>query len=81
MPKPLTDASPAPVAFSYIRFSHPDQAKGDSVRRQAEAAREWCERNKIKLDTSTTFRATSTAIAIRPLLGAERADDTPNPNF
>ena len=25
-----------PVAYSYIRFSHPDQAKGDSLRRQME---------------------------------------------
>ena len=28
----------APIAYSYIRFSHPEQSKGDSLRRQTEAA-------------------------------------------
>lgn len=40
------------IAYSYIRFSHPDQAKSDSLRRQIAAATEWCERNKAHLDTS-----------------------------
>jgi DNA invertase Pin-like site-specific DNA recombinase len=44
-----------PFAFSYIRFSHPNQAKGDSVRRQGEAARAWCDRNGVRLDTSLTL--------------------------
>jgi hypothetical protein len=44
------------VAYSYIRFSHPDQAKGDSLRRQTEAARAWCVRNGLCLDESTTLR-------------------------
>jgi hypothetical protein len=35
----------APVAYSYIRFSSPEQAKGDSVRRQAELRDAWLERN------------------------------------
>jgi DNA invertase Pin-like site-specific DNA recombinase len=52
MPAPST----APVAYSYIRFSHPDQAKGDSVRRQTEAAREWCKRHGLHLDENTTLR-------------------------
>jgi DNA invertase Pin-like site-specific DNA recombinase len=43
------------VAYSYIRFSHPEQAKGDSLRRQTEAASEWCDRNKVHLDTSLTL--------------------------
>jgi DNA invertase Pin-like site-specific DNA recombinase len=43
------------VAYSYVRFSTPDQAKGDSLRRQTEAAEEWCKRNDITLDTSTTL--------------------------
>ena len=43
------------IAFSYVRFSHPDQAKGDSVRRQTEAAAEWCMRNGVQLDTATTL--------------------------
>jgi DNA invertase Pin-like site-specific DNA recombinase len=50
------DHAEPPVAYSYIRFSHPDQAKGDSLRRQTEAAVHWCERNSVRLDTSTTFR-------------------------
>jgi DNA invertase Pin-like site-specific DNA recombinase len=45
-----------PVAYSYVRFSHPDQARGDSLRRQVDAAAEWCRRNDVRLDTSTTFR-------------------------
>jgi hypothetical protein len=46
-------ASPAPaVAFSYVRFSTPEQAKGDSLRRQGEAAARWCQRNGVRLDTS-----------------------------
>src|SRR5262245_59664551 len=44
-----------PLAFSYIRFSTPEQAKGDSLRRQTEAARNWCERNGAHLDTGTTL--------------------------
>jgi DNA invertase Pin-like site-specific DNA recombinase len=47
---------PSPVAYSYIRFSTPEQAKGDSLRRQTEAAEDWCQRNRVGLDTSTTLR-------------------------
>ena len=43
------------LAYSYIRFSHPDQAKGDSLRRQTESAKKWCERNGILLDSSTSL--------------------------
>src|SRR5262249_19648513 len=42
-------------AYSYVRFSHPDQARGDSLRRQIEAAEGWCLRNGATLDTSTTL--------------------------
>jgi DNA invertase Pin-like site-specific DNA recombinase len=48
-----TDATP--TAFSYIRFSTPEQRKGDSLRRQTEAAAEWCKKNKVRLDTSITL--------------------------
>jgi DNA invertase Pin-like site-specific DNA recombinase len=44
-----------PLAYSYVRFSTPEQANGDSLRRQTEAARKWCERNGARLDTSTTL--------------------------
>ncbi len=43
------------LAYSYIRFSTPDQMQGDSLRRQVEAASEWCERNKAHLDKSLTL--------------------------
>jgi DNA invertase Pin-like site-specific DNA recombinase len=42
-------------AYSYVRFSSARQAEGDSLRRQTEAAAEWCSRNKVRLDTTTTL--------------------------
>ncbi|SCY27754.1 recombinase family protein [Thiohalorhabdus denitrificans] len=44
-----------PKAYSYVRFSHPDQARGDSQRRQVEAARQWAERNGYEFDESNTL--------------------------
>jgi DNA invertase Pin-like site-specific DNA recombinase len=44
-----------PACYSYIRFSHPEQSKGDSLRRQAQAAADWCEKNGLRLDTATTL--------------------------
>jgi DNA invertase Pin-like site-specific DNA recombinase len=52
---------PQPVAYSYIRFSNPAQATGDSLRRQTEAARAWCLANKYRLDESTTLRDLGTS--------------------
>jgi len=43
-------------AYSYIRFSTRDQARGDSIRRQRKAALTWCEKNGGRLDESLTFR-------------------------
>jgi DNA invertase Pin-like site-specific DNA recombinase len=43
------------LAYSYIRFSTPEQAKGDSLRRQMQAAADWCARHNVTLDTSTTL--------------------------
>jgi DNA invertase Pin-like site-specific DNA recombinase len=48
--------STQPVAYSYIRFSSSQQAEGDSLRRQTEAAADWCERNGVRLDTVTKLR-------------------------
>lgn len=45
-----------PVAISYLRFSTPEQAKGDSLRRQTEATAKWCERNGIPLDETLSCR-------------------------
>lgn len=37
-------------AYSYIRFSTPEQARGDSLRRQTEMAAKWCKERGIELD-------------------------------
>lgn len=43
-------------AYSYTRFSSPEQAFGDSLRRQSSTALAWCERKPgIELDTELTF--------------------------
>ena len=44
-----------PKAYSYVRFSTPDQAKGDSYRRQTEAANEYARANNLELDSELTF--------------------------
>jgi DNA invertase Pin-like site-specific DNA recombinase len=43
------------VAYSYIRFSTPEQRRGDSLRRQTESAAGWCKRHNVTLDTSRTL--------------------------
>jgi DNA invertase Pin-like site-specific DNA recombinase len=43
------------VGYSYIRFSHPSQAEGDSLRRQLERTRAWCQKNGVTLDESVTL--------------------------
>jgi DNA invertase Pin-like site-specific DNA recombinase len=46
-----TDAAPTrPRAYSYIRWSTPDQGKGDSLHRQTEAARAYAARYGLELD-------------------------------
>jgi DNA invertase Pin-like site-specific DNA recombinase len=42
-------------AYSYIRFSTPEQKDGDSLRRQTEAARTYAARNNLDLDETLTF--------------------------
>lgn len=39
-----------PRAYSYIRFSTPEQARGDSLRRQLAAAEAWCAERGLTLD-------------------------------
>jgi hypothetical protein len=39
-----------PRAYSYIRFSTPEQAKGASLERQTAAAKAWADRHGIELD-------------------------------
>lgn len=45
-----------PKAYSYLRFSTPEQMRGDSFRRQTAMAQEWCLRNGYTLDDGLTFR-------------------------
>lgn len=45
-----------PLCYSYVRFSTPDQIKGDSKRRQIDKAREWALKNGYEFDESLTIR-------------------------
>jgi DNA invertase Pin-like site-specific DNA recombinase len=45
----ITHQLPRPKAYSYIRFSDPTQAKGDSYRRQHTAAVAYCKTNRLNL--------------------------------
>lgn len=40
------------VAYSYVRFSTPEQARGESFRRQIESARAYATKHKLALDES-----------------------------
>jgi DNA invertase Pin-like site-specific DNA recombinase len=66
--EPLTPG----VAYSYIRFSHPDQFRGDSLRRQTEATNEWCRRNNARLDTALTLHDLGKSAFAKP---ARMADE------
>jgi DNA invertase Pin-like site-specific DNA recombinase len=46
-----SEAATRPRAYSYIRFSTPEQAKGDSLRRQTERAHAYAETHGLELDT------------------------------
>lgn len=45
-----------PKAYSYIRFSTPDQIKGDSLRRQVELSEKYAAANNLQLDTTLNLR-------------------------
>lgn len=40
----------SPKAYSYVRFSTPKQAQGDSYRRQLQHARDYCLTHNLVLD-------------------------------
>ncbi|SDN69460.1 recombinase family protein [Ensifer sp. YR511] len=44
-----------PKAYSYIRFSTPEQMKGDSFRRQLEAAEKYAALHGLEIDTTFDF--------------------------
>lgn len=46
---------PAPLVYSYIRFSTPQQALGDSKRRQTAMAEEWAAAHSMALDSSLSL--------------------------
>jgi len=85
MPKNASGAKPKIIAFSYLRFSTGEQAKGDSTRRQAAAAEEWCRRNEAVLDARlhmdpaiSAFRGKNARSgALAEFLAAVRAKDVP----
>lgn len=45
-----------PRAYSYVRFSSPEQATGDSLRRQTDAARRYAAANGFELDDSLNLQ-------------------------
>jgi DNA invertase Pin-like site-specific DNA recombinase len=45
-----------PTAYSYIRFSTPEQIKGDSLRRQIELSEIYAEKHNLNLDKSLTIK-------------------------
>ncbi len=51
----MNSVAKRPKAYSYTRFSTPEQAKGDSARRQIALAEEYARRNELDLDTSLTL--------------------------
>src|SRR5689334_6886495 len=46
-------------AFSYLRFSRPEQMKGDSLRRQLEASAKYADEHGLELDESLQDRGVS----------------------
>jgi len=50
-----------PKAYSYIRFSTPEQAKGDSLRRQLEQSEKYCKEHGLVLDD--TLRLTDRGLS------------------
>ncbi len=47
--------STATKAYSYLRFSTPEQEKGDSKRRQMDLARRYADAQGLDLDETLTF--------------------------
>ena len=43
------------LAYSYIRFSTPEQKKGDSKRRQLEECEKFCQESHLVLEKSRRF--------------------------
>ena len=59
-----------PKCYSYIRFSRPEQMRGDSLRRQTEAAEKWAAENGMAIDESLTDLGVSAYRGLNRLKGA-----------
>ena len=59
-----------PKAYSYIRFSRPEQMRGDSLRRQTEAAERWAADNGMVIDESLTDLGVSAYRGLNRVKGA-----------
>src|SRR5437870_4316442 len=53
---PAHSTKSGPLAYSYLRFSRPEQSKGDSTRRQDAMRDAWLEKSGAVLDTSLTLK-------------------------
>lgn len=51
----IPDKKARPKAYSYLRFSTPEQRQGDSARRQIEETRRYAVENGLDLDEALTF--------------------------
>jgi DNA invertase Pin-like site-specific DNA recombinase len=59
-------------AYSYVRFSSPEQAKGNSRERQINAARKWCDDHSCFLDETLTDAGISAYRGANRTIGALR---------
>ncbi len=59
------------LAYSYVRFSSPDQASGDSLRRQTDGRAEaFCKRHSLTLDTALSL----SDLGVSAFKGKHRSD-------
>jgi len=52
------DKTKSPKCYSYLRFSTPEQRKGDSYRRQIQLSEDYAEKNGFEIDDSLRFEDT-----------------------
>jgi DNA invertase Pin-like site-specific DNA recombinase len=65
-----TENTGQPLVISYLRFSSPEQAKGDSVRRQIEASERWAEAKGWKIDDRLRDEGLSAFHGVNKSIGA-----------
>jgi DNA invertase Pin-like site-specific DNA recombinase len=84
-----TNTAQTPRVYSYIRWSTPEQSKGDSLRRQTDAARRWAGARGYEMDEATFSDAGVSAFygrnladgALGAFLGAVRDGAVPRGSF